>query len=307
MNNFLRPIIPNIKANYDRFTASEKVIADFFLTNRERVDFSAKALAERLYLSEATLSKFAKKCGYRGYKELIYQYEKTFVEKKEAASEKSRIALETYQELLNRTYNLMDEEQVNRICRDLGNAQRVFVCGKGSSGLAAREMELRFMRIGVDITSIQDSDLIRMQSVFQKSDNIVIGISISGEREEVLYLLKEAHRQKSRTILITANRQDLFREYCDEIVLVPSLRFLNRGNLISPQFPILLMLDIIYSTYVENDKRNKQILHENTLKALNGDRNLSTAAKQTGHRVKHPTAADKLTNTLYEENYDENL
>lgn len=272
MNNYLKPLIPNIQANYSKFTSSEKTIADFFLNNQEQTDFSAKAIAEKLYLSEATLSKFAKKCGYLGYKELIFQYEKTLAEKKGAASEKSRLALEAYQELLNMTYSLMDEEQVERICGYLSSAQRVFVCGKGSSGLAAREMELRFMRIGMDITSIQDSDLIRMQSVFQNQNNIVIGISISGDREEILFLLKEAHRQKTKTVLITANDHEQFHTFCDEVVLVPYLKFLNRGNLISPQFPILLMLDIIYSAYVENDKKQKEILHEDTLKALKGER-----------------------------------
>ncbi len=271
MNDYLKPVIPNIEANYGSFTASEKTIADFFLKNREKVDFSARAMAERLYLSEATLSKFAKKCGYRGYKELIFQYEKTLADRKKDASQRSRVALETYQELLNKTYSLLDEAQVGRICRYLGQTARVFVCGMGSSGLAAREMEWRFMRIGVDITSILDSDLIRMRSVFQKSGNLVIGISISGEREEVLYLLKEAYRNKSRTILITASRQESFRDFCNEIVLVPSLRFLNRGNLISPQFPVLLMQDIIYSTYLESDKQSKEIWHESTLKALKGE------------------------------------
>ena len=56
MNDYLKPVIPNIEANYGRFTASEKTIADFFLKNREKVDFSARAMAERLYLSGATRS-----------------------------------------------------------------------------------------------------------------------------------------------------------------------------------------------------------------------------------------------------------
>jgi len=40
------------------------------------------------------------------------------------------------------------------------------------------------------------------------------------------------------------------------------------GNVISPQFPILVLLDIIYSYYVEQDKFVKEILHDNTLRAL---------------------------------------
>ena len=45
---------------------------------------------------------------------------------------------------------------------------------------------------------------------------------------------------------------------------------LNYGNVISPQFPILVMLDIIYSCYVEQDKYKKETLHDNTLRALEG-------------------------------------
>ena len=43
---------------------------------------------------------------------------------------------------------------------------------------------------------------------------------------------------------------------------------MNHGNVISPQFPALVMLDIIYSYYVDQDKFAKEILHDNTLRAL---------------------------------------
>ncbi len=51
----------------------------------------------------------------------------------------------------------------------------MFVCGTGSSGLAAREMKLRFMRIGVDIDSLVERDMMRMQAVFQDRRSLVFG------------------------------------------------------------------------------------------------------------------------------------
>lgn len=268
MEYYVKSVVPMIESNYDNFTNVEKNIADFFIQNRKKVDFSAKAIAERLYVSEASLSRFAKKCGYRGYREFVYQYEETFVEKQESMTGNTRMVLNAYQELLNKTYNLVDEAQIARIGRYLNGAERVFVCGKGSSGLTAREMELRFMRIGVDIDSIQDTDLMRMQAVFQDRRSLVFGISISGEKEDVLYLLNEAHKRGAKTVLLTAKNKGIFDEFCDEVVLLPSLRHLNHGNVISPQFPVLVMLDIIYSYYVDQDKFAKEILHDNTLRAL---------------------------------------
>ena len=254
MEYYVKSVVPIIESNYDKFTTVERNIADFFIQNRKKVDFSSKSISERLFVSEASLSRFAKKCGYRGYREFIYQYEETFVEKQESITGNTRMILNAYQELLNKTYSLVDEAQIARISRYLNQAERVFVCGTGSSGLAAREMELRFMRIGVDIDSLVES--------------LVFGISISGSKEEVLFLLKEAYRKGAKTILFTANNRGGFEQFCTEVVLIPSLRHLNHGNVISPQFPILVMLDIIYSYYLEQDKYEKEVLHDNTLRAL---------------------------------------
>ena len=268
MEYYVKSVVPIIESNYNNFTMVEKNIADFFIHNHEKMDFSAKTVAAKLFVSEASLSRFAKKCGYRGYREFVYQYEETLVEKKESMTGNTRMVLNAYQELLNKTYSLVDEEQIGRIGKYLNQAERVFVCGKGSSCLAASEMELRFMRIGVDIDSLQDSDRMRMQAVFQDKRCLVFGISISGETEGVRYLLREAHKRGAKTVMITAQNKDSYAEYCSEVLLLPSLRHLNHGNVISPQFPILVMLDLIYSYYVEQDKPKKESFHDNTLRAL---------------------------------------
>ncbi len=268
MQFYAKSAIPIIESNYDKFTTVEKSIADFFTQNRKKMDFSAKAVAEMLYVSEASLSRFAKKCGYRGYREFVYQYEETFVEKQESVTANTRMVLSAYQELLNKAYNLVDEAQIARISRYLSQAERVFVCGKGSSGLAASEMEFRFMRVGVNIDSVQDTDLMKMRAVFQDKRSLAFGISIGGEKQEVLFLLREAYKRGAKTVLFTTNIRDEFAEFCTEVVLLPSLGNLNHGNLISPQFPILVVLDLIYANYVEQDKYEKETLHDHTLRAL---------------------------------------
>lgn len=273
MEYYVKSVVPMIESNYDNFTTVEKNIADFFIKNRKKVDFSAKSVAERLYVSEASLSRFAKKCGYRGYREFVYQYEKTFVEKQESITGNTRMVLNAYQELLNKTYSLMDEVQIGRIAKYLNKAERVFVCGMGSSGFASDEMEMRFMRVGVDINSVKDIDIMRMQTVFRDNRSLIFGISISGEREAVLYFLRESYKRGAKSVLITANNKPEFDAFCDEVVLIPSLKHLNHGNVISPQFPVLVMLDIIYACYLQQDKYKKETFHDHTLRALEGVKN----------------------------------
>lgn len=268
MRYYVKSIVPIVESKYSSFTNVEKNIADFFLNNQRKMDFSAQNVAREIFVSEASLSRFAKKCGFHGYREFIYQYEETFAEKSEFVANSTRMILNTYQELLNKTYSLMDEAQIGRVVKYLFEAERVVACGKGSSGLAASEMENRFTRIGINIDSLQDSDRMRMQAVFQNGKSMVCGFSLSGENQDVLYLLREAHKRGAKTVLFTANDKDVYADYCSEVILVASLKHLNHGNVISPQFPVLVMMDTIYGNYINHSKYEKAEMYDDTLRAL---------------------------------------
>ena len=81
------------------------------------------------------------------------------------ASNHIKQVLNSYQELLNKSYSLIDEEQIDRIVKMLNQKKRIYVYGKGSSSMVGMEMKLRFMRIGVNIESITDTHIMKMNSV----------------------------------------------------------------------------------------------------------------------------------------------
>ena len=110
----------------------------FFIENRTKMDFSARAISEQLFVSEASLSRFAKNAATEDTGNLFISMREGFAERTEAMAGNTRTVLNTYQELLNKTYNLEDEAQIARVCSYMAKASRVFVSGLGSSGLAAR-------------------------------------------------------------------------------------------------------------------------------------------------------------------------
>ncbi|MCU6745377.1 MULTISPECIES: MurR/RpiR family transcriptional regulator [Suilimivivens] len=270
MDQYVKSIVPIIEVKYESFTQVEKSIADFFLTNREAVDLSAKSVSEQLFVSMAALSRFAKKCGFQGYREFVYSYKESIAESRftEVTTSNVRKVLNIYQEIINKAYSLVDEAQMMRIVEYINGAEQVWICGKGSSGLAASEMEERFMRIGVNINSLQEADRIRMCTVFQDKNKLVIGMSLSGESEEILYLLEGAYARGAKTILFTANDKEIFKEFCTEVVLIPSIKYMYGGNIVSPQLPLLAMMDILYYYYVDEDEE-KKFMYNNTIQALN--------------------------------------
>lgn len=264
-------IIPLIEAVYETFTPVERNIADFFMNNREETDFSAKHIAKRLFTSEATLSRFAKKCGFHGYREFIYRYQDSVRPEKRPLNSSTEHILNTYQELLNKSYDLVDEEKMQRISKLLTTKRRVFLYGKGSSGLVAQEIKLRFMRLGVDAEAITDNHIMRINAVMLRSDCLVIGISVSGKTEEILGAISEAKRRGAATVLITSHARREFVQICDEVLLIPVKEHLEYGNIISPQYPVLIMVDLLYACFLQYDKLNKEALYDYTLHKLRED------------------------------------
>lgn len=270
MKSYHKSVVPIIESNYENLTNVEKTIADFFISNDKQMDFSSNNISNHLFVSEASLSRFAKKLGFEGYREFSYRYQDSFMEKETIHEEYMKEVLNTYQELLNKTYNLIDSQQIRNVSKMLSKKKRVFVYGMGSSGLAAREFEMRFIRIGVDVESITDSHLLMVNSGRITKDCLVIGISISGKTKEVVAAMEEAARKGADVIMITSTKNSSYSSMFDDVLLMAVRENLEYGNVISPQFPALIVIDIIYADFIEEDRKNRTTIYDSTLNVILG-------------------------------------
>lgn len=268
----------NMENAYDTMTPVEHSIADFFIKNTEKMDFSSKSISNRLYVSEATLSRFAKKCGYKGYREFIFSYVKDLVYEIPNENNEQDISLFTrkvkgsYNSLLQETFKLLDENQMRRIAGMLSESRRVFIYGMGSSGLVAREFQLRFMRIGLDADAITDSQMMQMSAALAEKGILIIAISLSGKTKEVIESIKIAKKSGAQVIFITANSGTEVSNFCDELLQVAYLKNLDTGTKISPQFSLLVVIDVLYSYYFANDSYFKAKKYNVTLSAIKGNK-----------------------------------
>lgn len=264
----------NIENVYDDMTPVERSIANFFLNNTERMDFSSKNVSNRLYVSEAALSRFSKKCGFKGYREFIFSYEKDLdfeninTNKEQDISVFTRKVKGSYTSLLQENINLLKEKQIIRIADMLNQSRKVCVYGIGSSGLAAKEFQSRFMRIGLDVAAVTDSQMMQISASLVEKDVLIIAISLSGETREVTDSIKIAKKKGAPVVFITANKDADIVGICDEVLLTSYVKNLDTGTKISPQFPILVMMDILYSYYFANDTYFKAKTYKETLSAI---------------------------------------
>ncbi|MGT2624309.1 MurR/RpiR family transcriptional regulator [Streptococcus thoraltensis] len=269
MANLTKNVIPLIESYLDSMTSTEQTIAQYFITGQEIKDLSAVSVCKRLHVSKASLTRFAQKCGFAGYREFVFSYQES-QEDTDSASlilkrDVTKRVLADYDQLLQKTYSILDESQLARVTSLVENAKRIYLYGKGSSGQALREMKMRFMRLGLICDIVTDNDELLWASMLADETCLVIGASISGKTKAVIDALLQAKDRGAKTILLTTQKEAGQDSPWDELVLLASTDNLAYGNRISPQFPLLLVIDCLFAYYLEIDVQQKQERYQQTI------------------------------------------
>ena len=129
----------------------------------------------------------------------------------------------------------------------LNISNKVLIYGVGNSGYAAEEFQLRFMRIGMDVSAVTDSQIMKISAALAETDTLIIAISLSGESTELLESVRIAKEKGAATVCMTASPFSSIARECGEVIQVASFDNLNTGTKISPQFSILVVMDVLYS------------------------------------------------------------
>ena len=273
-----------IDLHFEELTELEQEIARYFLQVDTIVDdLSSQQVTQKLHVSQAALTRFAKKCGFTGYREFVFQYQHQ-ASKQDTHSHKhsplTKRVLRSYSNLREQTQNLIDEAQLERVAQLIDDAERVYFFGTGSSGLIAREMKLRFMRLGVVCEALTDQDGFAWTTSIMDENCLVLGFSLSGTTQSVLDSLLDAKEMGAKTILFTSALNKNSQAYT-ETVLVASHSQSSYIQRISAQLPMLFFIDLIYAYFLEINRESKEKIFNSYWenKKLNGYRRQKRARK----------------------------
>lgn len=273
-----------IDLHFEELTELEQEIARYFLQAETiQDDLSSQQVTQKLHISQAALTRFAKKCGFAGYREFVFQYQHQ-ASKPDTHSHKhsplTKRVLRSYSIMREQTQDLIDEEQLERVAQLIDDAERVYFFGTGSSGLIAREMKLRFMRLGVVCEALTDQDGFAWTTSIMDENCLVLGFSLSGTTQSVLDSLLDAKDMGAKTILFTSAPNKNSQAYT-ETVLVASHSQSSYIQRISAQLPMLILIDLIYAYFLEINRDSKEKIFNSYWenKKLNGYRRQKRARK----------------------------
>ena len=199
-----------LQAVRNKLTKSEIKIADYIIENiGELKKMNSYELARKLGIGQATSVRFAKKLGYKTFKDLtneitemnyesIYENEINIKEDLEITNIK---IVNQYKKIIDFTHDINTSDDFITIIRLISCANSIIIFGIGNSSIAASDFYKKLKMIGFNI--FYSSDVHLTFSVISKltEDDLLILISDSGETSEVI---KAADLAKENNILTVA-------------------------------------------------------------------------------------------------------
>ncbi len=204
-----------IQALRSSLKTAELRLADYILNAPEKIeDHTIHELQEKSGSSYATIIRFCKKAGYRGFKEFkaslaqdvsqlsatdfsvtglpIQENDsvETIIEKSFASSFKT----------LEDTRNIIDTESIRKAVDVFLNANEIFFIGTGASAVVAQYAFTRFYRIGKKCSAICDPTIYKTRIALLGKTDLVFAISSSGRSANVVDGARLAHENRCTVI-----------------------------------------------------------------------------------------------------------
>lgn len=252
-------ILEYIKQNYEDFTDSEKLIADYLLSNNESIiNLSAKEIGEITNTSAATLIRFSKKLGFESLNEMKLKLSMSLRDIKEKADfEYINKKLETtdiiygikksIDKVMDKTVNLIQEEDLEKAIDLLSKAKNIYIYSVGVSGLVGQDFYYKLSRINKRCIAHVDTHLQITSSILMEPEDVAVAISYSGTTKEVIKCVENANKNNIPVISITkASISNKLEDLSDITLKVPYVEKSLREGAMSSRISQLAIIDMLF-------------------------------------------------------------
>lgn len=229
------------------FTYVEEDIATYFTSGKQAL--SIHDLAKELSISSSSITRFCKKIGLNNYKELMYLYDKHL---HDGTPSISNISLDLQSEYFH-IFHLVDQdfdvEAMHSVCDYIYKHRVINIFAFGLSATAAQDFKFRFSRLGKFIEVIHDKDAISMSARVLQENDLVFIFTLRGN----VYLEDLAMELKRKGVIVVSilgNKKSRLVTLSDICLYTSSLAGEESTGMISGQIPILIMIDMLYYSFV---------------------------------------------------------
>ncbi|MCI9501955.1 MAG: MurR/RpiR family transcriptional regulator [Hungatella sp.] len=243
-------------------TRTERAVAEYVETRLSAIPaMSINELARRSKTSEASVLRFCKALGYRGYRDFVLSLSSALgsgeeERKREYTDIRPGDDLDTIIEnvsLNNRrsiedTLSVLDRGQVAEAVSLLCQASRIDWYGLGASGLVCQDAMQKFMRIRKQCRAFVDGHGIQTAAALLEPEDAAVLVSNSGETKEILSALELIRQYGAKTVAITRYSKSSLALGADIVLHISTPEITFRSGATGSRIAMLNIVDILFSS-----------------------------------------------------------
>ncbi|MBS0517036.1 MAG: MurR/RpiR family transcriptional regulator [Proteobacteria bacterium] len=256
-----RRLFAQLRTRTNEMTASERVIANFLLTNRQTVPFeTANSLAAKLAISAATVGRFCRRLGYRNFRELkaAFKFDVAVAPWPIGEGLRSMLQAGSGEPALQRdldltiaglieVYRLAETREWQRVIDHLAHCPALHVVGfQTERGLAAHFAHLlQYVRPGVRVADLAAGNFAEILIDGTDKDCVVIVETRRYSRQA--RLLAEHCRQRGLPLVMVTDKYCHWAgEYTSHVLALPTESGIFWGTTV----PVLAALALLVNGVV---------------------------------------------------------
>ena len=258
--------ISRVTAKYNSQTATvaERKIAGYIKDNMDKaVHCTLLELAESIGVSDATVVRFCKSLGYKGFQEFKIcaametipsgqQYHPK-LKKDDNPEEICKKIFATEITALQRTLQSLDMEVITKVGHILSRASRIAFAGTGASMLVCRDAHHKFLQIGVHVSAAEDKDIQLMEAALLHPGDVLFAVSHSGNNLHVLHAAELGRSCGATVVGLTQVGKNSLAQIADYTITTVSEETIFRSEAASTRLTQLAVIDSLIAVVAFQD------------------------------------------------------
>ena len=252
-----------IRERFDNLTKSEKKIADYVLENYMRVvDYNIAELSEYTQTSDASIIRFCRTFGCKGYqdfkmrlaREVVPTY-KQYNPNLEEGDTVDTICHKVFSasiSALQETQQMLNGESLLLAAQRLYEAERIVIACSGNSLVVGEDLRIKMLKIGIRCSLDRDYDLQLMSVSSLTERDVVICISHTGSTKNLYELLRMAKKNHAYLILISTQMKAPIAQLADLVISVCGKETMFHSESTSARMAEMAVIDSIMAVVAKN-------------------------------------------------------
>ena len=195
-------------------TDSERSAVDYINKQRCIINLlSIDDVAEGAFVSNATVSRAIRKCGFASFSEMKYRLSED-AKNNSSTYEMNRVLSKSYTECVE-TIKMIDIPSVIETVRMIRKASMIYLLANGLTALIANEFCIQLQCQKIKVCVISDSEMMRKMDLFATSNDLIFVLSVKNSTPELSIGTALAKRAGAKIVTCCCTRGTPLDELSD--------------------------------------------------------------------------------------------